>query len=176
MRKLELHVVAQVVEAELVVRPVGNVRRVRHLTLGIRQLVLDDANRQSEEPVDFAHPLRVAAGEVVVDGHDVDALALDGVQIRRKRRHQRLALAGLHLGDLAFVKDSAADKLHVEVPHVQRTAAGFPDDGEGFNQQVVRRLAVGDPALEFRGPAAQLLVRQRLGGRFERIDLRDERA
>ena len=80
--ELELHVVAQVVEAELVVGAVGDVRGVGDLPLLVVELVLDDADRHAEEAVDAAHPLRVAAGEVVVDGDDVDALALERVQDR----------------------------------------------------------------------------------------------
>ena len=68
-----------------------------------------------ERLVDRAHPFGVAAGQVVVDGHDVHALAArrgvgllgvgrvhrQRVQHDREGRRQRLALAGLHLGDLA---------------------------------------------------------------------------
>ena len=49
-------------------------------------------------------------------------------------------------------------ELHVEVPHVQHAAAGLADDGERFGQQVVERLAAGEPLLEFGRLAAQLLV------------------
>ena len=145
VRELELHVVAEVVEAELVVGAVGDVGGVGRLALHVVQVVLDDADGHAEEAVDLAHPLGVAAGEVVVHRDDVDALALEGVEIRRQRRDQRLALAGLHLGDLALVEHRAADELHVEVPHVEHAAAGFADDGERLGQQVVERLAVGEP-------------------------------
>ena len=47
LRQLELHVVAQVVEAELVVRPVGDVGGVGLLPLGVVQIVLDDADASS---------------------------------------------------------------------------------------------------------------------------------
>ena len=144
VREVELHVVAQVVEAELVVRAVGDVAGVGDLALLVVEVVLDDADGHAEEPVDAAHPLRVAAREVVVDGDDVDALAGERVQIGGQRRDERLAFARLHLGDLAAVQHHAADQLHVEVPHVQRAAAGFADDGEGLRQQVVERLALGE--------------------------------
>ena len=62
---------------------------------------------------------------------------------------------------LPLVQDHAADQLHVEVPHVERAAAGLADDGEGFGQQVVERLAVGEPLAELDGLAAQLLVGER---------------
>ena len=145
--EVELHVVAQVVEAELVVGAVGDVAGVGDLPLLIVEVVLDDADRHAEEAVDAAHPLGVAAGEVVVDGDDVNALAFERVQIGGKRGDQRLAFAGLHFGDLAVVQHHAADQLHVVVPHVQHAAAGFADDGERLGQQVVERLAVGEPVL-----------------------------
>ena len=103
-----------------------------------------------------AHPLGVAAGQVVVDRDDVDALAFERVEIGGQRGDERLAFAGLHLGDLALVQHHAADQLHVEVPHVQHAAAGLADDGERLGQEVVERLAVGDAGPELGGLVAQL--------------------
>ena len=143
LREVELHVVAQVVEAELVVGAVGDVRAVGDLPLGVVQLVLDDADRHAEEAVDPAHPLGVAAGEVVVDGDDVHALAFEGVEIGGQRRDERLAFAGLHFGDPAAVQHHAADELHVEVPHVEHAPAGLAHDREGLGQQVVERSRPG---------------------------------
>ena len=176
VRELELHVVAQVIEPELVVRAVGDVGGVRDLPLGVVELVLDDADGHAEKAVDAAHPLGVAPGQVVVHGHDVDALAPERVQVGRERGDERLALAGLHLGDLALVKHRAADELHVEVPHVQHAFAGFADDGERLDEQVVERFALGNAVAEFRGLSAELLVGERLHRRLQRADLGDERA
>ena len=81
--------------------------------------------------VDRAHPLGVAAGEVVVDGDDVDALAGERVEARPASvAGERLALAGLHLGDVAAVEDHAADELHVEVAHAHRAPPGLADERE----------------------------------------------
>ena len=117
------HVVAQIVEAELVVGGVGDVGGVGGAALVVGQAVDDDADGQAEELVDAAHPFRVAPGEIVVDGDDMDALAGERVEIDGQRRHQRLALAGAHLGDAAIVKDHAADELDVEGPHAEARAA-----------------------------------------------------
>ena len=84
-----------------------------------------DADGQAEEAVEPAHPLGVAPRQVVVDGDHVHALAGERVQVDRQRRHQRLAFAGAHLGDLALVQRHAADELHVEVAHLQRALAGL---------------------------------------------------
>ena len=156
VRELELHVVAQVVEAELVVGAVGDVAGVGDLPLGVVQVVLDDADRHAEEAVDPAHPLRVAAGQVVVDGDDVDALACERIQVGGQGRHERLALAGLHLGDPALVQHRAADQLDVEVAHVEHAPSGLADDGERFRQEVVERLALGQSLPELDRLRAQL--------------------
>ena len=71
----ELHVVAQVVEAEFVVGAVGDVGVVGVLALLVVEVVDDDAHLQAEGLVDAAHPLGVALGQVVVDRDDVHALA-----------------------------------------------------------------------------------------------------
>ena len=77
--ELRGHVVAQVVEAELRVGPVDHVAGVGVLLLLVGLLVLQDPDGDAERVVDRAHPFRVAAGEVVVDGDHVHALALAGV-------------------------------------------------------------------------------------------------
>src|SRR5205085_94773 len=69
------HVVAQVVEAELGVRAVGDFRVVRLFALGERHHVLDVGGAHAELLVDGPHPAGVALGEVVVDRDQVDAVA-----------------------------------------------------------------------------------------------------
>ena len=102
---------------------------------------------QAEELVDAAHPLRVALGQVVVDGDHVNALAFERVQVAGQGGDQRLAFAGLHFGDLALVQHHAADQLHVEMAHVEHAAAGFADHGEGFDQEVVEGGALRESSL-----------------------------
>jgi hypothetical protein len=82
-----------------------------------------DADRQAEEVVELAHPLRIAVGQVVVDRDDVHALAGQGIEVHRQRGGERLALAGAHLGDLAVVQRHAAEHLHVEVAHLHDALA-----------------------------------------------------
>ena len=174
-RDVELHVVAEVVEAELVVRAVGDVAGVRCLPLLIVQLVLHDTHRHPEEAVDASHPLGVAAGQVVVDRDDVHALALERVQVGGQRRDERLAFAGLHLGDGPVVQDDAADELHVVVPHLQDAAAGLAHDGKRFGQQVVQRFALRDALLEDGGLTPQFLVGERSDLALEAVDAVDNR-
>jgi hypothetical protein len=166
-------VVAQVVEAELVVGAVGDVGVIGRLPLALGEAVDDRAHLQAQEAVDLAHPLGVALGQVVVDRDDVDALALESVEVDRQGRHQRLAFAGAHLGDAALVQNHAADHLHVEVPQPDRPARGLPHHGEGLLQQVVQGRALGQPGLELLGLAAQLCVGQGRKLRLMGVDLAD---
>ena len=170
------HVVAQIVEAELVVGAVGDVAVVLLLALAIVEPVHDDADGQAQEFVDLAHPFGVALGEIVVGGDDVDAAAGERVEIDGKGGDQRLAFAGLHLGDLAVVQHHAADELNVEMALAERALAGLAHGGERGHQNVVERgLAVGELPLEFLGAGAQRVVGQLLQLFFQRVDVVDAR-
>ena len=123
------HIVAQVVETEFVVRAerdVGHVGLAPSRRVGL--VPVDAVDRQSVKFVEGPHPFRVAPGQIVVDRHDVDALARQRVQEDRKRRDERLALAGRHLGYVALVQYDAAEKLAVVVHHVpcDLVASGRP--------------------------------------------------
>ena len=186
----ELHVVAQVVEAEFVVGAVGDVGGVGGAALVVVEVVDDDADGEAEELVDLAHPLGVALGQVVVDGDHVDAVAGERVEIAGEGGDEGFAFAGPHFGDLALVQHHAADQLHVEVAHLHGAPAGLADDGEGLGQDLVEGCVFGgpdligvgdsfelgrDPGPELNGLVAQLLIGELLDLRLEGIDLGDHR-
>ena len=170
-----LHVVAQIVEAELVVGAVGDVAVVGLLALLVVEPVHDGADGEAEEAVDLPHPFGVALGQVVVDGDHVHAAARQRVEIDRERGDQGLAFAGLHLGDLAFVQDHAADQLHVEMALAERALGRLAAGGEGGHQNVVERGAVGDLLLELGGARLERVVAERLDLFFQRVDGGDPR-
>ena len=118
----------------------------------------------------LAHPLAVAAGQVVVDGDDVHALAGQRVEIGGQHGHEGLALAGLHLGDAALMQHHAADQLHAEGLHAQHAPRGLAHGGVGLGQDVVERLAVCEPILELLRLGAKLRVRQSLHRRLQLFD------
>jgi hypothetical protein len=72
------------------------------------------------------------------------------VEIGGEGGDQRLALAGLHLGDVALVQEDAADQLHVEGAQAQRALGALAAIREGFRQQVVEAFAVLRALAEFR--------------------------
>ena len=107
--QVELHVVAQIVEAEFVVGAVGYVGGVGVAALLVVQIVHDYADASGRGRVELAHPLGVAFGQIIVDGDDVNAAPAECIEIDRKRGDQRFAFAGLHFGNLALVQNHAAN-------------------------------------------------------------------
>ena len=168
------HVVAQVVEAELRVGAVGDVGLVCRNALGRVHLRLDDADVHAEEPVDLAHPLAVALGQVVVDSDDVDASARQCIAVARERGDERLTLARLHLGDHAVVEDHRADHLDVEVAHAQRADGRLARDGVGLRHDVGEFLTVVETVAKLDGLVRELRIGQRLHPGLELVDVADE--
>ncbi len=165
------HVVAQVVEAELVVRAVGDVRGVRLASLLGSHLREDHADLEPEEPVHPAHPRGVSFGEIVVHRDDMDALAGQCVEVRGKRRNEGLTLTGLHLGDVAEVQCRPTHDLDVIVALTQCAARGLADCGEGLREQIVEGLTSLEPGPELRRQLPQFLVAHRFEVVLEGVDL-----
>ncbi|OLC67603.1 MAG: hypothetical protein AUH78_27720 [Gemmatimonadetes bacterium 13_1_40CM_4_69_8] len=146
------HVVAQVIEAELVVRAVGDVVQVGLPPLGRARLsVVDAPDREAEPREEMAHPLRIATREIVVDGDEVRPPPGERVQVERQRGDKGLALTRRHLGDPALVQHDPADQLHVIGDHVpgelvrchdhlgaEQPPARFAHGGKGFGEQLVQ--------------------------------------
>jgi hypothetical protein len=156
------HVVAQVVEAELGVRAVDDIGGVGLAPLVERHHVRDERGAHAEGVPHGLRPLGVALGEVVVDGHEVDAAAVERVQVERLDGDERLALARAHLGDVALMEDDSAHQLDVEEPDAHRALERFADGGESLEDELVDRLAVLDSLAELGGLPGELGVAQLL--------------
>ncbi len=169
------HIVAQIVEAELVVGAVSNVGVVGELTLLVVQAVDNNADAKAEEIVDLAHPFGIAPGQVVVDGHHVHATPGERIEIDRQRRHQRLAFAGLHLGNAPLVQNHPTHKLHVEMTLTQRSLCRLAAGCKCRRQDVVQRGTVGNLLLERIRPGSQCLIRERFELLLQLVDLRNAR-
>ncbi len=61
-------------------------------------------HRKSQGAINLSHPHRIAASEIFVDRHDVNAPAGQGIKICRRDAGQGLAFTGHHLGHRAAVK------------------------------------------------------------------------
>src|SRR5262249_20567444 len=66
------------------------------------------------------------------------------------------------------------DQLHVEVAHVQHAPSGLANDGEGLDQKVVERGALGDAFSEFDRLGGQVDIGKLLKLRLEVVDGRND--
>ncbi len=121
-------------------------------------LGVDRADGHSEAAEEGVDPVAVALHEVIVHGDDVDLVALDHREQGRERRDDRLALTGLHLGNLALAEHHAADELDVE-----RSGA---EGGAALGIELTNRLVdlVGNVHPDPRG--LRLGVAQQIVGRL----------
>jgi len=167
----QCHVVAQVVEAELVVGAVGDVAGVGLAPFGRGHLGEDRAHLQAQEVVDATHLLGLELSQIVVHGDHVDALAGQRVQVGREHGDQGLAFTGLHLSDVAPVQRGRALDLDVEMALAENPLAGLSDGGERLGHQRVEGLPCFIALLEFLGLPPQLVIRHRLEVGLDRVHL-----
>ena len=137
-----LQLVAEEIEAELLAGSVGDVAGISRPARTVGLAGLDAADRHAQQVVDRRHPLSVAAGQVVVDRHDVHALARQGVEERRQGGDQGLAFTGLELGDALVVDGDSAQDLDIEMALADRPLGRLPDQGECLDQQRVERISL----------------------------------
>ena len=117
--------------------------------LGVGQAVDDDADVHAEEAVDLSHPVGIAAGQVIIHGNDMHALAGDRIQVSRQGCSQRLAFAGAHFGDLAVMQHHSADQLHIVMAHPQYPRARLAHNRKCFGQEGIQRFALGNSSGNF---------------------------
>ena len=111
-------IVAQVIEAELSVRPIRNVALVLLAAYRGRLVVLDNPHRQPQEFVDFPHPLGIPGGKVIVHGDKVDVVTGQRIQVERHGRDEGLAFAGGHFRNVAAMQHHPANQLHIKRHHL----------------------------------------------------------
>ena len=172
--RLHRHVVAQVVETELVVGAVGHIRGVCGSAVVRQHVALDQADGQTEETVHTAHPFGVAARQVVVHGDDVNTLPGECVEVDRHGRDERLALARLHFRNPVSVEHGGAHHLDVEVPLPEDSLCGFANDGVRLGLDIFEGLTSGEAGPEFVGLGAKRLIGEGMNRRFEGVDRSDD--
>ena len=123
------HVVAQIVEAELVVGTEGDIACIS-LSAGVavRLVLVDAVYAEAMEHIERAHPLGVSLGEVVVHCYHMHSLAGQCVKEHRKGRHEGLSFSCSHLGYLSLMEDDTSYELNIIVDHVpcDFVSAGHP--------------------------------------------------
>jgi len=106
----------------------------------------------------------------------VHALGRQRIEIDGERGDQRLAFAGLHLGDHPAMQHDAAHQLDIEMALPQRALGRLAHRGEGVDQHVVEALSGDQPAAQPGGALGEILVAQRLEAGLQVIDRRHDGA
>ena len=98
-------------------------------------------------------------------------LPVSAVEVGRQRRHEGLALAGLHLGDPAEVQRRAAHELDVVVALADHAGGRLAHHRERLDEEVVDVGAVVEPLPELVGLGFECVVGQRLDLGTQRVDV-----
>ena len=130
--QLGLHVVAQIVETKLVVRRVCDVAGISLALFGLGLLRVDDTSGHAQGCEHLAHPRSVAAGQIIVDRHNVNTAPDQRVQIGREGRDKRLTFTRFHLCNVTLVQEHPAHQLHIMGPQTQSAARGLAAVGKCF--------------------------------------------
>ena len=128
----KFHIVAQIVKAELVICPVGDITVISGFSLFIAHIVLDCPYGKPEELINRPHPVAVTPGQIVVDRNHMHAAAGKAVQISRKRSHQGLSFAVGHLGNHTVMQSYPADKLDIIMAKANSAPGRFAHHGKGL--------------------------------------------
>ena len=113
------HVVAQIVETELVVGTEGDITLISTATgLGVGLVLVNAVNAESVEHIERSHPLRVTFGQIVVHGNDVNTVTCQSVEEDGQGSDQRLTFTRSHLGNLTLMQYNTTEELYVIVNHL----------------------------------------------------------
>ena len=159
--QLGLHVVAQIIKAQLVVGGIGHIAGICRFFLGFWLLRVDYASRQAQCSVDFAHPFRVTLGQVVVDGDDMHALSGQCIQVSRECRNKGFTLACFHFRDVALMQKNPALQLGIKGAQSERTLGSFTAVRKSFWQKCIKTFTRHGPLGQLLGHLFDALISQR---------------
>ena len=121
------HLVAQVVEHQLLVAAINNVAGIGRAPLGRRQAVHNQASGQPERLIHRREQGVIAPGEIVVHRHHVHHAPRQRRGRRDERGGQRLALAGRQLRHPPAQHRPRRHELHVVRPQAQKLRGNGAD-------------------------------------------------
>ena len=156
------HIISKIVKSHLIVGAVSNVAVICLLPFGIVFFVDNQTCGQAEKTIEFAHPFAVTLSEVIVYGNDMNALALQRVEVGGQRCHKRFAFAGFHFGNSALMQNNAADYLHAEMLHAKHAPRCLAANGKSIRQDIVQRFTGGKPVFQDLRLRNQFFIAHRL--------------
>ena len=168
---VKLHVVAQIVEAKLIVGAISDIGGISLFALFIGQAVQNYAHAQAEKFINSSHPLRIAAGKVVVDRNYMHAFAGKRIQHHRQSGHQSFTFPGFHFGNFSRMQNSAANQLHIEVAHSQGAHRSLAHQSKHLRHQRVQAFSLCRLFLQLQNSGRKRLIGHGPHSRFKRVCL-----
>ena len=152
------HIVTKVIKSKFIVCYISNVASVCCTALFRFHVVEDNAYGQSEEFMDFTHPLSISFCQVVVDSYDMDTLAFEGIQVCRKGRHEGLTFTSLHLCDTSLMENDTTDDLYTVMLHAKNSFRTFTNNCKSLRKKIIQCLSLVQTFTEFSGLVSQLFI------------------
>ncbi len=138
------HIIPQIIEAEFIIRTVGNIAMVSIAALlRVRAVFVNTIDGEQQELHNRANPFRIPPREVVVHRHYVYALSAQAIEVSRQRSHEGFTFTGCHFSNFTAVQHHTPDQLHIVVQHIPGdVAAGshpfvLPDGFVAFYFEVI---------------------------------------
>jgi len=100
----------------------------------------------------------------------VDTFTFQSIEVSRKSGYQGFSFARFHLGDFTLVKDNAADKLNIKMSHFDCSTGNLPDNGKGFDQNIIYGCALAEFFFKLSCFGLKLGIRQLADLGLERIN------
>ena len=176
LAQLRLHVIAQIIKAQLVVRGVGYVAIIGGAFVFLGHAGHRSARGQPKRGKDLAHPVGVPFHEVFVHRDHMHALAGQRIEVSGQRRGQGFTLAGFLLGYIALMQENRRHQLRVKGAQTQGPACAFTAVRKSFRQQIIKAFAINRPLAQLFRFLLQTVVGQSQEFFFQRVDLFNQRA
>ena len=140
--------VTQIIEGNLLVGAVGDVTGIPGAALFRSHALGDIADRQTECPIERAHPFCIPFHQVFVDGDDMHRDTGQGRGCRRQSRRQGFALAGFHFRQLPLEHHPTGHQLGIVMPQLQRAIRQLADQGKGPDAERIAQSPAAEPAAQ----------------------------
>ena len=112
------HIVAEIVESELIVRTKSDVAIVCTTTRFTVGLVFVNAiHAQTVELIERSHPFGVTFRQIVIDSHHVHTASRECAEEHGTSCHQSFTLTGSHLSNFTLCEHHPTEELHIIVHH-----------------------------------------------------------
>ena len=86
------------------------------------------------------------------------AITGKGIQVQGKSSHHCFTLTGLHLSNLALMKNNTPHQLHIKVALTDGSLGGFTNSSKGLREKLIKRNASFKPSLKLISLSTKFII------------------